>query len=369
MFKKTKVCTGLMLAFGGTFGMSAFPVFAQQQLDKVEITGSNIRRVDSESSSAVQTVTREEIERSGKGSVAQLLQTLAVDNQGSVPTTFGNGFAAGASGISLRGLGAASTLVLVNGRRIAPYGLADDGQKVFSDLNMIPLEAVDRIEILKDGASAIYGSDAIAGVVNVILRRDFTGTVAKASYGSSAYGDGAEKRVAITHGFGNLETDKYNILLNLELGKKGEIWYKDRASRNQVGRIDLRDLGFSAQEALGGTGAILDNNLAASAINGNVRNPATNDYFNRGNQNTAATGFTQNFPNADCANFTSHRQGDPLGGCLIDGTQVYGQVQPSEETTNLFARGTLQIYPGMQAYAEGNFFKSKSQSFTTPSRC
>ena len=73
----------------------------------------------------------------------------------------------GGSGISLRGLGAGSTLVLLNGRRIAPYGLADDGQKIYTDLSVIPLEAVERVEVLKDGASAIYGSDAIAGVVNV----------------------------------------------------------------------------------------------------------------------------------------------------------------------------------------------------------
>ncbi len=79
----------------------------------------------------------------------------------------------GGSGISLRGLGAGSTLVLINGRRIASYGLADDGQKLFADLSSIPMDAVERVEVLKDGASSIYGSDAIAGVVNIILRNDF----------------------------------------------------------------------------------------------------------------------------------------------------------------------------------------------------
>src|SRR4030095_7403757 len=127
------------------------------------------------------------------------------------------GFASGASGISLRGLGAASTLVLLNGRRIAPYGLADDGPKVLADLNLIPLDAVERVEILKDGGSAIYGSDAIAGVVNVILRRDFQGLAANVSFGTSEYWNAKEKRASLTGGFGDLQKQGFNVLVNFEI--------------------------------------------------------------------------------------------------------------------------------------------------------
>lgn len=349
------------------------PAFAQTaapSLQRVEITGSNIKRTDAETASPVQVVTREEIERSGKASVAQLLQSLAVDNQGSVPMTFGNGFAKGASGISLRGLGVASTLVLINGRRIAPYGAADDGQKVFADLNVVPTEGVERIEILKDGASAIYGSDAVAGVVNIILRKDFKGTVAKANIGQSRYGDGRETRASITHGFGNLDEDKYNVLLNFELGKTNEIYNRDRAGRGQIGKSDGRAIGFDANGTIGGvsaggTGAIVNNNAAGSAINGNVRNPATNDYYNRGNP--AGVGFTRQFPGANCANFSSIPQGGDKGGCLIDGPQQFGQIQPSQETLNFFGRGARQINADMQAYAELNIYSSKSVSSSTPS--
>ncbi|MDL2357727.1 MAG: TonB-dependent receptor [Pseudomonadota bacterium] len=341
------------------------PPPSQQPVARVEITGSNIRRAQAETASAVQTLNRADIEKSGRTTVAELLQTLAVDNQGSVPTSFGAGFAQGASGISLRGLGSASTLVLINGRRVAPYGLADDGQKVFSDLNIIPAEAVERVEILKDGASAIYGSDAIAGVVNVILRKDFQGTTFKTTYGKSGYWDGRDARVAITHGSGNLDTDKYNLLFSLEYGGKREVWNRDRDDRDQIGRADLRDRGFSAQEALGGTGAITSNNAAGSAVNGNVRNPTTLDYYNRGNP--AGVGFTRLFPAAACANFTSHPQGDPGGGCLTDAQQQYQQIQPRQNSWNLFGRGTAQIAPAMQAYAEANYYWTESMSFTTPS--
>ena len=145
----------LLGMFGSFAVMLSASSFAQQspapvqQLERVEVTGSNIRRVDKETASPVQTLTREDIDKSGKTSIAEILQTLAIDNQGSVPMNFSAGFAQGASGISLRGLGASSTLVLINGRRIAPYGLADDGRKTFADLNIVPLEAVDRIEIVK----------------------------------------------------------------------------------------------------------------------------------------------------------------------------------------------------------------------------
>lgn len=355
-----------------TLGVLALPAHAQQDapdpnqpIARVEITGSNIRRSQAETASAVQTLSRADIDKSGRTTVAELLQTLAVDNQGSVPTTFGAGFAQGASGISLRGLGAASTLVLINGRRVAPYGLADDGQKVFADLNVIPVEAVERIEILKDGASAIYGSDAIAGVVNVILRKDYQGTAVKASYGKSGDWDGRDARVAITSGKGDLETDHYNILASLEFGGKREVWNRDRGNRDWIGRDDLRPWGFSAQEALGGNGAITSNNAAGSSINGNVRNPTTLDYYSRGN--LAGVGFTRTFPGAACANLTSHPQGDPGGGCLIDASQAYEQIQPRQNSWNFFSRGALQLNPAFQAYAEVNYYWSESESSGTPS--
>jgi iron complex outermembrane receptor protein len=355
------------MACGGALLSAGQAALAQtaQTLERVEITGSNIRRIASETASPVQTLTREDIDKSGRGSVAELLQTLSVDNQGSVPKNFGAGFASGASGISLRGLGTASTLVLLNGRRIAPYGLADDGQKVFADLNLIPLDAVERVEILKDGGSAIYGSDAIAGVVNVILRKDYQGLAMNASYGTTQYGNGQEKRVSLTGGFGDLQKQGFNILANLEVGRQGEIYNRDITDRAYIGRVDLRDFGFSAQEALGGTGAITSNNASGPAINGNVRNPVTLDYYNRGNP--AGVGFTRTFPGAACSNFTSHPQGDPGGGCLIDSFQQYVQIQPSQEYYNFFVRGTLNIIPQMQGYGEFNWYNNRTHAYNTPS--
>ena len=374
MIKRSLLARRLMIALTGTTalhgGSSVAQPVATQELQRIEITGSNIRRVQLETASPVQIVSRDDIEKSGKASVAEFLQTLALDNQGSVPTNFSIGFAAGASGISLRGLGAASTLVLVNGRRVAPYGLADDGQKLFTDLNVFPLDGVERIEILKDGASAIYGSDATAGVVNVILRKDFTGTVAKVNFGASRYGDGTEKRASITTGFGDVDKDRYNLLLNFEVARQGEIYNRDRAGRAQIGRSDLRDLGFDATsftgggQGLGGTGAIVGNH-AGNSVNGNVRNPDTLAYYSRGEP--AGGGFTRTFPRAACSNFTNHQQGDANGGCLTDVAQQYAQIRPSQETVSFFGRSALQLTGDLQAYVEGNLYTNKSASVSPPS--
>ena len=378
--KQIAVVVGQAVSLMVLVGSTAALAQTANPIQRVEVTGSNITRAEQETASPIQYVTRDDIEKSGKTTVAELLQTLAIDNQGSVPTTFGNGFASGASGMSLRGLGAASTLVLINGRRVAPYGLADDGQKVFTDINMIPSEMVERIEIVKDGASAIYGSDAIAGVVNVIMRKDYQGKAIKVKGGTSNDGDGNEYTVAAIAGFGDYAKDKYNAIFNFEYIKKEEIWNRDRAGRGSyIGRSDLRPLGWTANEGFGGTGIILWGNAtgtpnpgdgagAGSAINGNVRKPGTAaDYYNRGNPTAAGAGFTNIQPGAACANLTSHPQGDPGGGCLIDAAQQYTQIQPAAESYNVFGRFTKEINANMQAYAEAQFYENKSTSSGTPS--
>jgi len=374
-FKLRACASAAVAALSGS--MIAIPAAAQQAADpslgRVEITGSNIRRAQAETAAPVQVITRDEIDRSGKTSVAEFLQTLTSDNQGSVPMTFGNGFAVGASGISLRGLGAQSTLVLINGRRIAPYGLADDGQKVFADLNVIPLEAVERVEVLKDGASAIYGSDAIAGVVNVILRKNFQGTVAKASLGQSRYGDGTEKTASLTHGFSN-EKDGVNALFSFELRDKEAIYNRDRAGRGMVGSADYRPIGGDSSTitnfALGGF--INPAVGIGSSLVGNVRRPGTSTYFSR-SDTSAATGFTRAQPGANCGpNFSlgtpqNDPVGNPGGGCLVNTTQYYGQVQPSQNTANLFGRLSKQVNPDLELYTELSYYSSDARSQSTPS--
>src|SRR3954469_16226323 len=230
--KRKQLSLALIAALGASV-LAVTTAHAQQaqKVEKIEVTGSNIKRVDAETAEPIIVISRDEIQNSGKSSVSEYLQTLSVNGMGALPTSFGNGFAAGATAISLRGLGANATLVLVNGRRLPLYPRADDFQKMFSDLSSIPMEAVERIEILKDGASAVYGSDALAGVVNIILRKDFTGLTGLAELGTSRYSDGDSYRVGLMVGGGDLSRDKWNGFINLETSKTDEIHYRDRSRK------------------------------------------------------------------------------------------------------------------------------------------
>ena len=175
-----------------------------------------------------------------------MLKTIPANTGGSFGESFSNSFAPGAAGISLRGLGQKSTLVLLNGRRVAGYGFAQNLQDTFVDLNSIPTSAVERIEILKDGASAIYGSDAIAGVVNIILRRDYKGIEASGDVG---YFEGAnDYRASIIAGFGDLGSQKFNVFGMLDYYKRDEIllsdtkFAEDRDYRGEEGGRNFQSL-------------------------------------------------------------------------------------------------------------------------------
>lgn len=170
MFRKTKVCTGLMFAFGGSLALGSFPSLAQQQLERVEITGSRIKRVDAEGSLPVTVINREQLDVSGAVSVAEFMRNQSYATSGNFRPQSGSS-AQSFAGINLRSLGEARTLVLIDGRRAAKGPMVGDSV----DLNVIPMAMIERIEILTDGASAIYGSDAIGGVVNFITRKNFEG--------------------------------------------------------------------------------------------------------------------------------------------------------------------------------------------------
>lgn len=207
MFNRTKLCTGLVIAFGG-LAIAPGVVFAQDSasLQRVEITGSNIPRADKETPSPVQVITAEELKSSGYTTVNEVLQNLTANGQGTLSKGFSGAFASGASGVSLRGLSLGATLILIDGHRMAPYPLADDAQRSFVDISSIPFAAVERIEVLKDGASAVYGSDAIAGVINVILKKKFVGTSVSAEMGTTQQGGGTTRSFSIAQGLGNAES-------------------------------------------------------------------------------------------------------------------------------------------------------------------
>ncbi|MBL8361716.1 MAG: TonB-dependent receptor [Rubrivivax sp.] len=203
---------------------------AMAQEQRVEITGSAIKRVNAETPAPVEIVTREQIARIGATSVNELLKSLAVVDifdTGEISSNSPGG--SGTARVRLRGLGDTQTLVLINGRRVPVNPLQDTGGAGAAfDVNQLPVSAIDRVEILKDGGSALYGADAVAGVVNFILRRNYQGVSLKGTAGTSSRSDGDEKQVSLTAGWGDLATQRFNVLAALDVFKRDPILRKDR---------------------------------------------------------------------------------------------------------------------------------------------
>jgi iron complex outermembrane recepter protein len=209
----------------------AAPAFAQESAEKiqrVEITGSSIKRTEAEAPGAITTLNRADIDRTGATTALEVLRTAsATQTSISSETSSSGSFATGSSAVGMRSLGKVATLVLVNGRRIAQYGLADGAQDNFTNLDAIAAEAIERIEILKDGASAIYGSDAMAGVVNIILRKEYVGARVKANYRvADGFKDYRNRNLNAIVGFGDLEEDGFNTWISVE-GYKRDGWTTD----------------------------------------------------------------------------------------------------------------------------------------------
>lgn len=204
------------------------------ELDRVEVTGSRIKRAEMEGQVPIQTLTRSEIERTGLNSIGEVLQQLtgsgsalnakfnSSGNFGFPPD--GSGVGAGSAQVDLRHLGAKRVLVLVDGIRWVNESSAS-GVGAATDLNTIPLAIVERIEVLEDGASSLYGSDAIAGVVNIITRREFDGGQVTLNYGEYTKGDGTQKSADFAWGTSG---DRYTLFLGASWTKQDPVYARDR---------------------------------------------------------------------------------------------------------------------------------------------
>ena len=346
MFGKS-VTRHILLAMAGNVGLASVALAqgaqetgraAPETLPRVTVTGSNIPRVDAEEASPIQVLTADDLVKSGYTTVWQVLNGITANGQATLSQNFSSAFATGASGISLRGLSVGATLVLIDGHRMAPFPVGDDDQRSFVDIANIPFDAVDRIEILKDGASAIYGSDAIAGVVNIMLKRSFVGTRLTADLGTSYRHDGNEVHAAVTTGFGDLARDGHNFFVSLEARKQNQIKFSDRG-----GSFEKTD--FTSTGGLNVTPGV------PNQLNGGLPASATG-YV------TDANGTIVGFMNGcDSAKFAS-------GKCSYSNS--WSQIQPRTENYNLLAHYTRQMGSDWTLSLQGSYFVSKSQQAHQP---
>jgi iron complex outermembrane receptor protein len=322
----------------------------QTNLPTVEVTGTRLKRTDLETSSPVDVITRADIQSSGNRTLSEVVRSITANNNGTIGPGNVSGFAMGSTGVALRGLAVNATLVLINGRRMTSYGLADDGQRTFVNLSDIPLEIVDRIEILKDGGSAIYGSDAIAGVINIILRDHFEGLQAQLSYGVTEHGDGQLPGLTLTAGHGNLDRDGYNVFIDIEASDQHPVYARDRADRQWIGTGDLRPYGYSF--GAGGSGPDIggwfDNTAGTSLPN----------HFGTVSPASLSTPQWQQLPGCD-----SRIPLPPgLGGCPWDRVKETGEILPSESKLSLYLRGSMRISTQLNPYIEFGRFRSDTRA-------
>jgi len=326
-----------MFASSGVFAADSEDT-GGEVLQEVIVTGSHLRRTEEESSAPVQVLTSQEIHESGYTSTQQVLSDLTANGQGTLSQSFSGAFARGAAGVALRGLNVGATLVLIDGHRSAPYPIGDDGYRSFVDVANLPFDAIERIEVLKEGASAIYGSDAVAGVVNIILKKSYEGAQVTADAGLSGHGDGFQDHLSAIFGVGDLEADGHNFYVSAEFRKQDAIYYSQRG-----GTFENRD--YAGQ---GGIDASLG---ASNIINGGLPGSKTGYVTDAGG---TITGF---MPGCNATLFAANK-------CTYSDT--WDQIQPSTENINILGRFTQALASDWKADFEGAYFESKSEQVNRP---
>lgn len=345
----------------------------------IVVTGSIIRGADA-GVSPVSTITAENLDARGINTVQAGIQALASNNGPALTNSFtANGaFASGASSVSLRGLSTNSTLVLFDGLRAAYYPLSDDGTRNFVDLNTIPDDIVDRVEVLRDGASSSYGADAIAGVVNIITKRSVKGVMGRAEAGISERGYNANQRLSLTAGTGDLDEQGYNAYIS-------GFYYRSEGvrARQLPGPFNSSDERGICSNRTGDTICGPNNIANGLDLNGQYTN-----------------GFAINTPNfyvrpADATNTTAlgrYQLLNPAAGCLtgnpynptaaelalpanatapgtvcqVDTQRLYGNITPDIERVGGSARFTAKIGDTSEAYLQVNFQQATTSYTGTP---
>jgi iron complex outermembrane receptor protein len=339
------------------------PTTTQGQSDQdaqgdIVVTGSLLRRTNTETPSPVTVLTSDNLAKAGITTVSDAIRSISADSAGSIGTGFQSGFSAGGSAVSLRGLGVSSTLTVIDGLRSANFPINDDGHNAYVDLNSIPFSLVDRIEVLKDGASSTYGADAIGGVVNLILKKQFVGVAGTAEGGIAERGDAARYRGHLTAGIGNYAEQGWNVYIN------GEYQRDTRVSNSSRGfpynTQDLTSIGGNDNNPA--DGSLTTNTPTAYVVRttqSDLNNPLSGGatVFNDPGQ-SYATYTALGLGNCARDTYTITTGGARGTGCKYDLTDLYRQIQPLQERYSANGRISVRISDSIEGYITGSYSRS-----------
>lgn len=314
---------------------------APPQLQTVVVTGTLIKRSDFDTPSPIQVISADDLKNSGFTSVSDVLRGLSANGQGTLTQSNPFSFAGGGAGVALRGLTVGATLTLIDGERMVAYPLTDDGQRSFVDVSAIPFSVVDRVEVLKDGASAEYGSDAIAGVVNVILKKTFTGFEANAEGGETGKHDGATEHLNAIAGIGDLESDGYNAFLSIEWRHQDEIYLDNRRGLWN----NLNWVPYGGVNLTPGAGSAYAANAVyyPASLTGYLLNP-----------NTLALDGSEAYLRNACTDAKMFAD-----QCTYIDKQL--EIQPQTGNLNVLGRFTKSLGDNWQAVITGSLFRSEAE--------
>ncbi|MES3021717.1 MAG: TonB-dependent receptor [Pseudomonadota bacterium] len=337
-------------------------VATDAQTVTVYVTGSNLKRTQKEGASPVETISLKQIEDSGANTVAELLHSIPAFGSGASIDTVDGGFSKGASTASLRGLGSSSTLVLLNGRRITASAYADpsQGKSAVYDLNNIPISAIERVEIFKDGASAVYGSDAIAGVINFITRKDYQGAQIAASASGNDGNDFQRQNVSGSFGIGNIVKDKYNFFVSADLANRGS---------TLIGEV--RDIDTGRYASINGRLNPYSSNLSNQPFFYRERTPNARNFANTYALRADVINRTACDPSSQLVgNTTDYNIGSTstLFGrrfCNFDLNQ-YAEAQSAGKDGNVLSRLTLDLGPDLTSFTEFSYSRSERTYLGAP---
>ncbi|MCP3736462.1 TonB-dependent receptor [Sphingomonas sp. RP10(2022)] len=333
----------------------------QGQGGDIVVTGSLFRRTDTETPSPVTVLTSDTLAKAGITTASDAIRSISADGAGSIGTGFQSGFSAGGSAVSLRGLGVSSTLVLVDGLRSANFPINDDGHNAYVDLNSIPFSLIDRVEVLKDGASSTYGADAIGGVVNLILKKHVVGLTGTVEAGVAEKGDGARQRANLTVGYGDYDTQGFNVYLNGEYQRDGRI-----SNHSRGFPYNTQDL-----TAIGGNDLnTADQNLTTATPSAVVTRVRQTDLNNPLAGSTAAlTTQFQTLNLGTCNNGTYTQTSAAVNGvgCKYDLVDQYRQIQPLQERYSANGRISVKLSDQIEGYVTGSYSRSYVSITGTPS--
>ncbi|MGN8000594.1 TonB-dependent receptor domain-containing protein [Sphingomonas sp. 22176] len=327
----------------------------------IVVTGTLFRDSNASSISPVTVLSAATLQRANITTAQDAIRSVSADSAGSISTGFRNGFSAGGAAVSLRGLGVSSTVVLIDGLRSANFPLNDDGHNAYVDLNSIPFSIVDRIEVLKDGASSTYGADAIGGVVNLISKKQFKGLEGSVQGGTTGHGDGSHYRATMTGGVGDYREQGWNFYLNGEYTYDGFITNHSRGY--PFNTLDLRPSGLDDRNRN-------DDSLTQANPQAVVTRVAQTDLNNplAGQVGQPTNQYQLLNPNScPFGTFTVNTKDAQGTGCAHNIPDEYYIIQPKQQRYSATGRLSVRLADNWEAFATGSYSHSEVTITGAPS--